>query len=115
MQRWALLAGLTLLTAGCGRDAASLHRQYKVSGVVRLNGDPLRAGTINFVSVEQKGSSSYPLRDGTFEMKAASGPVRVEVTGPGVPPLYGGKDSPLRAEVARNDDNHFEFDVPAAK
>ncbi len=79
------LAGLALALlalAGCGAPSDGFER-FPVEGVVTLDGEPLKAGTITFNARGQGASSSGEIADGKFQLSAADGlspgPYRVEV------------------------------------
>jgi hypothetical protein len=71
-----LVAAILLSAAGCGRGSGGPPRAA-VSGEVRLDDAPLKAGIIRFVP---KGATKGPvalttIKEGRYEMSASDGPV----------------------------------------
>jgi hypothetical protein len=79
----AMTLGLLAL-AGCGARSDGFER-FPVEGVVTLDTQPLKAGTIIFNAQNLGASSSGPVVDGKFRFAAkdglSPGPYRVEIYG----------------------------------
>jgi hypothetical protein len=116
---WLVFLGMWL--GGCG-EAQPLR--VPVSGVVRLDGDPLPDGTIYFVGQDGLGPDGGPIVAGQFSIKVRPGAKRVEIRSlrqvepPPPPPksawqnylpLRYNSDTTLTAEVTATGPNHFEF------
>ncbi|MFM7540599.1 MAG: hypothetical protein ACKO9Z_13165 [Planctomycetota bacterium] len=121
-----------LLAAGCGGDGRS-----RVSGLVNLKGQPLKAGVISFIEVGAIApSGGSAIQDGKYEVPAEAGlkpgKYAVAISAPenksraaaeeampgmsGPPPKetlpakYNSKTE-LRAEVKAGAKNEFDFDL----
>ena len=73
---------LIALLTGCGGEPAPAEDRAAVNGVVSLEGEPLKGGTITFVLVEDKRwrVTTSIRADGTFKVQnAPKGPVRVGI------------------------------------
>jgi len=85
-----LVVLLFILMVGCGQSGPTL---YKVSGTATLDGTPLPTGDIVLDPTDGIGpSAAGRIVDGKFELKATSGPKRVDVRAmreTGQPGLYG--------------------------
>ena len=60
-----------LIACGCGKTDP-LHRQA-VSGKITLNGDPLKAGSIEFSPVENGSPSGASIQDGSYVIPKEKG------------------------------------------
>jgi hypothetical protein len=112
-----------MLCLGCAES-----EYVPVSGVVTWNGAPMPSGEVIFVPADNRTSpSAGKIQSGAFEFVAKPGPMRVEIqsvretgeihptegyklTELYVPPRYNAQ-SELTAEVTRDGDNHFTFDL----
>jgi hypothetical protein len=78
LKSWIAPAALGLALAGCsGGDDDKLPRQA-VSGTVKLDGQPLEAGTIQFIPGSGSGQAVQvggSIVGGSYEISRASGPV----------------------------------------
>lgn len=95
--RWSLAYGLLASLLGCG--GSSSPGLVKVSGSVRLVGNPIPPGTVTFVSASDKGNSASATIDaegkyvlGTFEKGdgALPGDYIVRIESYEIPPTMGG-------------------------
>lgn len=130
-----LILCLLLLAVGCGKTDP-LNRQA-VSGKITLNGEPLKAGTIEFAPVENGTSSGASISQGEYSIPQPKGLpvgeyiVRISATNaeeqpievPGesnkiakelIPNTYNTK-STLRFRVEDNTDNVFDLNVETKK
>jgi hypothetical protein len=126
--RRAVLAGLALALAGCGAG----DRRQAVTGTVSYKGEPVRAGTVQFLT-DTGPQGGAVIRDGRFEVPAAHGLLpgtyKVSVSAPGpvavqtpeekaagasaratelLPARYNAATT-LTAEVGEGRPNHFDF------
>ncbi|SRR5579871_5702907 len=117
---------LVLLLAGCGSSAP---KTYEVSGSVTWKGEAVADGYINFYPLDGTiVPEGGPIKNGTYRFRAKAGKKRVQIqaTREGkydpvmqsptresyIPPLYGGDNSPLSAEVQPDGENQFSFHLP---
>jgi len=78
-----LLAGVALLTAGCGGTGT-------VSGKISYNGLALGGGRVTFMNADGKGSKSAPIQpDGSYMIEVPSGPAKIAVETQSVKPVPG--------------------------
>ena len=124
---------LAIFVSGCGQDTGG---RMQVSGTVKLQGTPLRSGTIEFASADAKQLTGSMITDGKYSIPAEKGllpgkyTVRISASqeegavpagppGPEaethkvkdlVPPEYNG-NSTLSAEVSQGGSNQFDFDL----
>jgi hypothetical protein len=124
--RWlhlALACGLAALAAGCSKSEF-----VTVNGVVTWNGAPLSGGEVIFVAEDRRiPPAASQLKDGNFEFTTKPGKARVEIqavrkTGKRHPtkgfeltevyiPARYNTESTLTADVTRDGDNRFTFDL----
>jgi len=121
--------------AGCGQPSGP--ELYDVSGAVTLDGQPVKNGEVVFRAEDGQGQTAAgKIVDGRYELKAGPGAKRVEISSmqkvpgavgaPGTPgdpvsdtnpadvlaesiPAKYNSDSELKAEVAANNDNVFDY------
>lgn len=109
MSRFSLL--LLLAVVGCSPAAPQVA---KVTGVVRLNGEPVPAGIVIFQSEDGTENVMANLEQGKFELKThdAAGirPGKYKVAIKPPPPKY---DSPPLADAAINDPRPLDTTIPA--
>jgi hypothetical protein len=117
-----LLAGLALLTAGCG------PKLYPVTGLVTFNGQPIPQGDINFIAADGEVTpASAKIVDGKYSALVQAGVKKVEVYAhrekPGQKdiqimglrahesyiPLRYNVQSELKCEVTPKGPNQFDF------
>lgn len=129
-----LLLLFLLILGGCAPDVGG---RLAVSGTIKLKGQPIDEGTINFSARPgaEGGFAGAPIRDGRYEIPAAQGltpgvyQVRISAPEPGVPvtetapgqsgppvkdrvpPQYNANTT-LEFEVKAGAKNQFDFDVP---
>ncbi len=138
LRRWSVLACLLLLS-GCGDGKP---RRYEISGTVRLQGQPLDEGSIQFVAKSPEASpsgapiergayrvpKSHGLTSGIYEVRISSGErgtdIRKEmdpeqaggepypIARERIPPRYNTK-SELKIEVKDSGPFTFDFDLKA--
>lgn len=79
----AILVGIVLI-GGCGSSGPAEPQGATVSGIVKLNGEPLKEGTIAFVPEKSDGFPAPVARiaDGAFTLKARLGRSKVEIRNP---------------------------------
>ncbi len=117
---WAISA---LLGIGCAKS-----EYVTVTGTVTWNGAPLPVGEVIFAPADNRTSpGAGKVEDGQFEFPSKPGTMRVEIqavrdtgrfhpvdgymiTELYIPPRYN-TESQLTAEVTRDGDNHFTFDL----
>jgi hypothetical protein len=126
----------SVLLAGCGGAEDELPREG-VSGTVKLNGEPMKAGAIQFQPGQQAGATAgrASITDGNYSISKAEGlvpgkyqvqifgpqaapaPAKVEMPGESrpippaketIPAKYNAK-STLTAEVKKDGPNKFDF------
>ena len=131
--RSAAILLLAVLVSGCGKGTGG---RLEISGTVRFQGAPLKAGTIEFASADAKQLTGSTVTDGKYSVPADKGlppgkyTVRISAaedagaapTGPPgpesmtqqakalIPPQYN-VDSTLTAEVTEGGSNVFDFDL----
>ncbi len=124
---------LAILVSGCGQGTGG---RLEISGTVRFQGAPLKAGTIEFASADAKQLTGSTITDGKYSVPADKGlppgkyTVRISAaqdsgaapTGPPgpesmtqqakalIPPQYN-VESTLSAEVTEGGSNAFDFDL----
>jgi hypothetical protein len=128
--------GVVTFAWGLGCGPADEFQHVGVSGKVALDGKPLPSGTITFVPLGAGAASHGPITDGSYAIARSAGPspgsFRVEIssvrpTGRQVPDSeYPGKtveetrnavpqrynvNSELRAEIKRDQDAHFDWEI----
>ncbi len=119
------LVTITVLTlAGCGSGGP---QEYRVTGTVTFDGQPVEKGEIRFVPTGTQGPAyGGAIENGKFECKATEGQKRVEITATreaptpaadGLPdyvsyiPAEYNTQSTLTAEVKPGGDNTLTFDL----
>lgn len=75
----AFLAALSVPVAGCSRSGRPEPPRYPISGTVTLDGQPLKEGKVQLVTVSQGLIETFPVKNGGFSGKAAAGERRVEL------------------------------------
>lgn len=65
-----LLAVMTVALIGCGKTEAP---RYRVAGVVKYKGEPVKAGTITFRSVDGQSNGVGNILNGDYDIPATSG------------------------------------------
>lgn len=126
---WLALIALSLTCLlGCG--SGSQERTSTVSGTVKLNGEPLAAGTITFESPEDlkvgRASAAAEIKNGHYELKSTPGQKTVRISAPeefGKPDETGTRNtrellpakynanSTLKKNVTAEGPNQFDFEL----
>jgi hypothetical protein len=88
--------GCAVLASGCAEPTTG-----QVSGLVSVDGQPAKTGSISFIPVSGQGSTAGgAITDGRYSVEAARGEVKVEIRVPrvvGQKALYeGAANSPVR-------------------
>ncbi|MFM8497034.1 MAG: hypothetical protein ACKOEM_16165 [Planctomycetia bacterium] len=65
--------------AGCSRSGRPEPPRYPISGTVTLDGQPLKDGKVQLVTVSQGLIETFKVKNGRFSGKAAAGERRVEL------------------------------------
>ncbi|MEN1680914.1 MAG: hypothetical protein AAGJ46_15100 [Planctomycetota bacterium] len=130
---------VTALIAGCGPTTDRLG----IRGEVRLDGEPIDAGSISFNAIEAGATlaAGAMIREGEFEVPRLkglpAGEYSVSITapdrvgpkvpvspGPGYPPIMVARErvppsyninSTHTIELSEESDNYFEFDIDSTK
>lgn len=76
--RLVFFLALVLPAGGCSRGGRAEPDRYPVSGTVTLDGQPLREGRVQMVTVSKGLIDAFPIKDGRFSGQAAGGDRRVE-------------------------------------
>ena len=92
-----MLLIMAALVMGCGKKTGpTLHQ---VSGIVKLNGEPLDTGSISFIPTNGEGATAGGVIDeGKYSVKVPAGAKRVEIKAPkvvGQRKAYDTADSPM--------------------
>lgn len=124
LQNSSILGVMALLLSGCGQtaDVPFADQRRAVHGAVRLNGEPLHAGTISFESYGEgvKGMTVTGLiNDGSFEIEARNGPVagqnRFDISAEGVSGPVVGTSGMIEIQQSSNDPLNFDLTTQAKK
>jgi hypothetical protein len=121
---FSLLAVALPIMAGCGGGGPA---EYRVTGRVTLDGQPVEQGEITFLPADMQGTPyAGQISNGSFECRVTEGPKRVEITATresptpaadGLPnyvsyiPAAYNSQSTLTAEIKPSGDNTLTFDL----
>lgn len=117
-------AWVILGLAGCGSSGASPDL-VSVSGVIKLDGTPLKSGTINFTPTDgKKPTAGGTILDGSYSAQVPTGPMKISISAPKVIGKKKAYDTPDSAMIdiveeaippAYNASSKLEHNVTAAK
>ena len=84
MNRLLLIAPIAFLSLGCPASGPTEPKGAEVSGIVKLNGTPLKEGVITFVPEKSDGfpAPTGQITDGNYKVKARVGANKVEIRSP---------------------------------
>ncbi|MBS0202035.1 MAG: hypothetical protein JSS49_03985 [Planctomycetes bacterium] len=115
-----ILIGLT----GCGSRGRS-PEMFRVSGVIKLDGSPLKTGTINFTPTDGKNQvAGGTVTNGNYSVQVPPGPAKISISSPkvvGTQKAYDTPDSPTMDIIeeaipaAYNVDTTLEHNATEAK
>jgi hypothetical protein len=131
-----MFAVLCFLAVGCSRPRRIEPPRHPVTGTVTLDGDPLSAGKMRFMTPSEGIIDVVPIRDGVFSGHAVAGNRRIEFSvvkdvpykGPAMPgvqtpatalaetlPRAFNSDSTFTASVTAEGPNAFVFELKSPR